>query len=416
MADGLTNDDLANDDLAPEQFLPCFRSRRMNQWSLGVDGHSQVQRDLVGRPIGRPAIRRLIQSMRDAMSRRSRQPKVMVSEWSEDFLQVIHQFKPERGDRILVNTTDDFVMLGLANALQRCRKEHPLQIDVIFHFALYAADQIDRRAIAFGRQVNDALTRVQPHQVSLFATTKSLTRQLENVGITAAPVPYPTRRRKVVPESTEVNRPLKILMAGMPRAEKGREQISTVLSSIHDPYLTSRQFTFSMQMRPKGWKHLIPGPLHSDYVAAVSDKKSTDTALEIVSSNLPGDKYHQWLSTADVGLFLYDPVRYVARCSGVLLEMFVRGVPVIVPEGCWLADQVQAAGGDGSVGYIYERIDQIPRLLSQVRIEHAGLRRRAVEFASVIVERHSGENTMRTIGLGQGQIQNRVGRLSRMAS
>ncbi|NND99030.1 MAG: hypothetical protein HKN47_17070, partial [Pirellulaceae bacterium] len=138
-ADGLTNDDLANDDLGPDQFLPCFRSRRMNQWSLGVDGHSQVRRDLDGRPTGRPAIRRLIQSMRDALSRRSRQPKVMVSEWSEDFLHVIHQFKPERGDRILVNTTDDFVMLGLANALQHCRSEHPLQIDVIFHFALYAA-------------------------------------------------------------------------------------------------------------------------------------------------------------------------------------------------------------------------------------------------------------------------------------
>ncbi len=38
---------------------------------------------------------------------------------------------------------------------------------------------------------------------------------------------------------------------------------------------------------------------------------------------------------------LYDPTRYYARCSGVLLEMLCAGVPVLVPAGGWLADQIE---------------------------------------------------------------------------
>lgn len=37
---------------------------------------------------------------------------------------------------------------------------------------------------------------------------------------------------------------------------------------------------------------------------------------------------------------LYDGTRYYARCSGVLLEMLCAGVPVIVPGGSWLSEQI----------------------------------------------------------------------------
>jgi hypothetical protein len=44
--------------------------------------------------------------------------------------------------------------------------------------------------------------------------------------------------------------------------------------------------------------------------------------------------------SSDIGLLLYDSTRYYARCSGVLLEMLSAGVPVIVPGGCWVSEQI----------------------------------------------------------------------------
>ena len=54
--------------------------------------------------------------------------------------------------------------------------------------------------------------------------------------------------------------------------------------------------------------------------------------------------YQGLIEDADIAVLPYDPVHYHARCSGVLLEMLACGVPVIVPAGGWMAEQVEASG------------------------------------------------------------------------
>ena len=414
-----TNESFSCNDVraAEHDILPVLRTRRMNYWSLGVDGKSRARRDLTGRPIEGRTIDRWRHQISDSLSRKQRNPKGMVCRWAEDFVSLIDHWRPRPQDRILINTTDDFVMLGLANALQNIQTSDPLNIDAIFHFAAFASNRITRRAKEFGLQVNDAKRASLPHRVSLFATTPSLAEQLRAVGIDVDPVPYPTRsRRPVIKSSTsplgrgkEGNIPLKILMAGMPRAEKGRDQIPKLLSLIHQPYLVDNIFQVSMQVRPNAWKRLIPTQLHDAYHAAINEKQpGSDGSLEIVSSDLPGPEYHSWLGTADVGLFLYDAERYVARCSGVLLEMMVAGVPVIVPAKCWLDDQLELAGGDGSVGFRYRSIDEIPRLLGRIRADYSGLRKRSAAYAGVMSERHTGANTMRHMRVSEFACGHRI--------
>ncbi len=399
----------ADGDFQSGRIQSVFRSRRMNHWSLGVDGITKVQRDLQGNPIGGPWAMRKCQQLRDPLSRRHRNPQRMIEEWSSDFCQLLDQWQPTVQDQIIINTADDFVMLGLANALQRLPSSPRMNINAIFHFAVFASGSITHRAKAMGQQINDAIEHCCAHQVSLFATTHALAEQLAAVGVDAMPVPYPTRTR--APITKRPPGPLKILMAGMPRAEKGRDQIPKLLSLIDEPCLSTQQFRFSMQMRSKAWKRLIPASLHEAYRSATNDKATNDKAtvdtsmaheatanngsLEIVSSDLPGQAYQDWLGTADIGLFLYDPVRYVARCSGVLLEMMIAGVPVIVPDQCWLADQLESAGGDGSIGYRYRNIQEIPSLLRRIRDDYDALKVRSVKHASVIAERHTGQNTIR---------------------
>lgn len=395
---------------------PRFQVRRMENWSLGVDGPSLVSRGRGGFPIGGSVVQRCLQRFHDVACRPSRRPATMLDAWSRGFSQAVRQFDPAPGDSIVINTGGDFQILALADALESLSRDGvttPLSIHVVFHFAVFG-DSVTDRAQAFGRQVNESVKRMHPHRVALHATTESLNQQLAAVGISATAIPYPTRRREVKRVGWTADSggtPPKILLAGMPRAEKGRGQIRSLLSAIERPFLRSGQFTWSMQLPKKRWQRMIPAAamdLYRDAAERVRDDSAggevtAGGVIEGVHGNLDSEHYHDWLDGADVGLFLYDPDRYVARCSGVLLEMMIRGVPVIVPDRCWLADQVRSV--QQPIGWVYQSTEEIPAILEQLpsQLDQVACHCRA--HAQHVAEFHSGRNTLQQMGLaGAGSL------------
>ena len=356
------------------ELVPTFRVRRMIRWSLGVDGRSRFERDLLGRSIGGESVKNAWINLADRLRPR-RCPTRMLDHWADDLAGLLQRLDPGPRDSLLINTGDDFAMLALAAAMQRCQLP-PLRIDVILHFALCEKSQVDRkeRLRQIGRQLRRAVGSLASHRVHLHATTPNLASQFRDTqcGLPIRSIPYPTRASGVHP--TSPGGTLKAVLAGLPRAEKGKNAIVGLLADIEAPLLRTRRFRLSMQMPSKRWKAMIPPSLHADFQRAVDGVAGEP--LEIMTNNLSTDQYHQWLDTADVGLFLYDPDRYVARCSGVLLEMLARGVPVIVPDGCWLADQVRIAGGHGSIGYIYRDRASIAQLLSRLADEYEAIAQR----------------------------------------
>jgi hypothetical protein len=66
----------------------------------------------------------------------------------------------------------------------------------------------------------------------------------------------------------------------------------------------------------------------------------TSSKVAVVRWPLSTEKYLDLIRDSDIGLLLYDADQYYARCSGVMVEMLKAGVPVIVPAGCWMADQI----------------------------------------------------------------------------
>ncbi len=389
---------------------PAFHARRMVHWSIGVDGHSHVERNLSGKNVGGTRLQNTLQSLRDPLVRFDRRPKTLLRTWAEDFTRLLSQWDVNSSDTILINTADDFVLLALAGALSR-HLIAPLNIHAIFHFAIFDTKTSEDRKRQFGNQVNRSLAALAPHRIHLHATTTSLSRQLAEVGVDASPVPYPTRYRSPTARPQSGDDKKKIVLAGTPRAEKGRRVIPAMLSAIHDPHLVSGNYRMSMQMPAKRWKRMIPRALREQYEAARQLHSQNESLFEIKSSDMPSTEYHRWLDTADVGLFLYESERYVARCSGVLLEMFIRGIPVIVPDRCWLADQVRAAGGDGSVGYIFQNIEQLPELLHQLHRDYEHVRWQSINHAMAIAKRHRGTNTLVQMGIRPAGIQS-----GRMAS
>ncbi|WP_182870762.1 hypothetical protein [Stieleria mannarensis] len=398
------NPDLSRDSRLDHLCIDArFAVRRMENWSLGVDGSSHVGRDIQGTPNDGALPERLWQTVCDGASRPARRPKAMLQSWASVFAESVLQFSPRPLDKIVVNTGGDFQLLALAHAvgeLDRRGETGPMTIHVVFHFAVYET-VVTARARAFGRQVNAAMAAMQGHRVHLHATTESLQQQLAAVGVDATAIPYPTRYRSGRQRESSSSNATKILLAGMPRAEKGRGQIYGLLESIERPLLRSGRFVWSMQLPPKRWQRMIPPSMQSGCDAKSPDQteRLADAGLEVLRGNLTSQAYHDWLDTAGIGLFLYDPGRYVARCSGVLLEMMIRGVPVIVPDGCWLADQVRQAEHNGPIGWIYRSVDQIPEILNTAEATLAEINANCRRHAAHIAAYHSGKNSLLKMGI-----------------
>lgn len=395
---------------------PRFRVRRMENWSLGVDGSSSVQRDTTGAPVTRSRVRRLREALREIACRPSRRPRTMLRQWSAVFEQSVRRFDPQPGDRIVINTGGDFQLLALADAignLNTAPRIGPMSIHVLFHFAVFDSHLTDR-ARAFGRQVNAALEQMNAHEIRLHATTEALTEQLWAVGIDATAVPYPTRTTDRSSRRIDATSKTKILLAGMPRAEKGRDQIRQLLEAIEHSHLRSNRFSWSMQLPPKRWQRYIPSSMHRFCNQASTQPESAE--LQIMRGNLTGEAYHRWLDTAGIGLFLYDPDRYVARCSGVLLEMMVRGVPVIVPNHCWLADQVRAVDEAFPIGWIYDAVCDIPGILDEAYTTLSQVATNCRRHAPRIAAHHSGKNTLLEMGVWDARLADQRSAAMRRAS
>ncbi len=388
----------------------AFTTPRMLGWSLGVDGLSRVRRDADGRPCGDSSWRNTLQRMYDQCVPLDRRPQNLIEKWSHELSNWLSQVQANRDDRLVLNTSDDFQLLGLTKALLVLGDATPRNVHLIFHFAIID-DQTDpdrprQLGIQVGRALKDlAAQHPSPPEMHLHATTAPLRDQLRSVGINATLIPYPTRfRRPVAYSDSDPAQALNLLLGGWPRREKGTKSIARLLSSIEHPLLRQRRYRISMQAMLKKWRKIVPSTLHPDCrlcsnLVATLDPVATRHLLNIITSSISPQDYQSWLDTADVGLFLYDPRRYVARCSSVLLEFMIRGIPVIVPDRSWLADQVREAGAIANIGDIYQSVDDIPKILEAIADDYASLRHGSRQYAGVIAKRHHPTATLVSMGI-----------------
>ncbi len=251
--------------LPVRQVIPTFHTRRLVHWSLGVDGHSRFQRDHGGRSIGGSPAENAWTNLTDLLQPK-RRPLTMLRQWSDDLARLLTELQPTSSDSLLINTGDDFALLALAAAMKKCGVDR-MRIDVIFHFALYHSSQPDRkeRLRQMGRQIRSAVTDLQAHDLHLHATTQNLANQLRETesGARFNAIPYPTRACQLATGSP--GRPWKAVLAGLPRAEKGRGAIIELLTAMEPGALKQRHFRVSLQMPAQRWQAMIPVALHGAY-------------------------------------------------------------------------------------------------------------------------------------------------------
>lgn len=282
--------------------------------------------------------------MRKAL--RARERERIAKSFAEDCAALFERVPLAAGDHVFIATASELDVGGLARFLQsRSMPGTANYGDVDWHLQFhlgpfkgrepdYPAQDAAREAM---REVFvEALARVPGHRIHLYCTNEQLTAQYER--LLAAPfstLPYPVHPLFLEkPPSHSAAPPVRIACLGHNRREKGYRQLPRIVAALWQDYLSQGRAQLVMQTRRRD----LQRPL--DAVVAKLGAHSATPPVEYASFPLELERYAALLRSSGIGLLLYDSARYYARASGVMLEMLTTGVPVVVPAGCWLSEQI----------------------------------------------------------------------------
>ncbi|MCH2178485.1 MAG: hypothetical protein MK106_06740 [Mariniblastus sp.] len=264
-------------------------------------------------------------------------------------------------DHAFFTTVNEIELMGLASFLAK----HPETIEanwhLQFHFNLfegrtpeYESQQQVARIVQ--RCFDSALAQVPFHKLRFYTTSEALADQYNRLGagdfeVLAYPVrpdffcqpkePLVVSRRARKPEPSapeQIKRPIQFTCPGEFRREKrSSEYLQSLVNHIWDRHLATNRVQLAIQRPVRRWPAKEKIELHSPAGGA---GHATDW-VEYYNHPLGEEDYLDLIANTDCGLLFYDSRAYYSRRAGVLGELLSSGKPVIVPAGCWLADQLQ---------------------------------------------------------------------------
>ena len=269
------------------------------------------------------------------------------------------------GDQVFVATVSELELLGLGKFLQQLPPRPDVDWHVQFHFPIYSGCEPDysaqeRRLRSLRRMVRQAVALAAGHRLHFYTTTEPLSVQHNRLG--AGPfhtLPYPVnptlrkqgriahRRRqddcgehsRAALASAPHSSPLQVAFLGGVRHEKGYHHLPRIIDSLWREYVEPGRIRFHVQ---SDFDFSLPAsPANKDLVEArAALGRLPSRAITLLDEPLDSETYCRLATHSDIGLLPYEPRPYHARCSGVLVEFLAAGVPVVVPAGCWMADQL----------------------------------------------------------------------------
>lgn len=263
------------------------------------------------------------------------------------------------GDIVLCATTTDTEVLGLVEFLRDFEPSLLAEWHLQFHFRVFRGRDPDfpqqqHMVTRLTQRMTRALARVPRHRIHFYGTTETLVRQLRWIALPQVELlPWPVRTYRVesevikgpMPQAKRLKpfpgRRLRILVAGASRGEKGASRLD-----FSSRLAKRTQLILQVPQRDQGarWLHRLSRKWKLQTCERVADTflpEAQAADIVCVPHPLTTEEYQQLLGSSDIGLLPYDADEYFARCSGVLLEFFASGIPVIGSAGCWLGDQIE---------------------------------------------------------------------------
>lgn len=251
-----------------------------------------------------------------------------------------------RGDQVFLPTLSDLDLVGLVEFLASEEATREVDWHLQFHFKILQGRPPEypsqrERELRFARHFRDAIDAVPRHRLHFYSTTEETTEQFNRMGVVEFTlIPYVADLNQRDPgNSSASRRPLRITCAGNIRVEKGQRELAPIVNELWDTLFASGDAQLLIQSRHESFIALVHD-VGSEAVSTGQWPQATAAPIVRVPHPLDAQDYTELIRATDIGLFLYDSRLYYGRCAGVLVEMLMGGVPVIVPAGSWLGDQI----------------------------------------------------------------------------
>jgi glycosyltransferase involved in cell wall biosynthesis len=83
-------------------------------------------------------------------------------------------------------------------------------------------------------------------------------------------------------------------------------------------------------------------------IAGAAQDLAARRGIELIERFLPSSEYDELVAACDLVLLPYEREQYRSRLSAVFVDAACAGVPVVVPAGTWMSDQIDACLGAGA--------------------------------------------------------------------
>ncbi len=317
--------------------LPLFRNRSYTPLTFDM----QAFRPGVQRADRRPGLVALWRSYRRARLARA---------FAQDCRSLFDRVRLSAGDQVFLATASEIDLAGLSAFLRANRAFPEIDWHVQFHFGIFQGRDPDYGAQSVAEEAlrgvfRAALAGLEGQRLRCYCTTEALSVQYRRLGVASfETLPYPVNADlRAAQPSVSAAQPMpgaaavRIACLGHARREKGLNALHAVIDGLWGDYLRDGQAQLLVQTHRRKARHELN--------ARVAARGAHGATPPLLFAPFPLDlaAYTALVRSAGIGLLLYDSARYYARCSGVLLELLCSAVPVIVPAGCWLSEQIAEA-------------------------------------------------------------------------
>jgi glycosyltransferase involved in cell wall biosynthesis len=268
-----------------------------------------------------------------------------IERFANETAQLCQRLELGPGDQILISTLHESEVLALARLFRRDPATARIDWHWQFHFRLFPGREPEYAAqLPRAEHVRAAFAEIAalPNaRVKAYCTTERLADQYRQLGelpmrVLSWPI-NPALFAARPPRDPE--QPLRVGVPGCVRAEKGQQHLVRVLQGMEREFVETREVQFLLQSHRLG-KLAAPLRQRGKMVATPEAALNSTEPVTVVKWPLSSEDYLRFLRQTDIGLLLYNADDYYARLSAILVEQLAAGIPVIVPAGCWLAEQI----------------------------------------------------------------------------
>ncbi len=250
------------------------------------------------------------------------------------------------GDQVFLPSTSFFDLLGVARFLAAVPDLAGVTWHGLFHRGFlqgrepeYAAQASVERTMR--RQLEYLVQHIPPGRLRLYGTSQKLADQFNRLAqLEFRVLPFPVDLQTLPDDASGAPQRLRLMCAGFLRREKGKAVARQFVEEIWDQELASGGMQLVVQTNRRQARRMIAPRMGVPLVFRSSLQRDDTASIVWLRHPLVHEAYLNLIRQADIAVFLHDGRAYYTQCSGVLVEMLAGGVPVLVPAGSWLSDQV----------------------------------------------------------------------------